>query len=112
MDDQSMSIDHTQLDRSIVRALETAPHVPIAHDFAARVAARVTPRRAVSLRVTRYGWKVTWFALAALVAALIAIVAGGVERTLPGMTLEWILCAELVALVMALGVGRRFFAGL
>jgi hypothetical protein len=109
MGDEMIGIEGRELERRIVGALETAPQVTVAEDFAARVFAKLPARKVVPVRDTQYGRIVMWAAVGVLLLALFAIVMRGAERSVVGVTLEWILCGEFVLLAVGLGMGRRVF---
>lgn len=109
MGDEMIGVEGRELERRIVGALETAPAVTIAEDFAARVRAKLPARQAVSVTQTRYGRNAMWAAVGVLLVALLAMAMHGAERSVVGVMLEWILCGEFVLLAVGLGMGRRVF---
>jgi len=109
MGDEMMEFDHREMERRIVDVLEAVPAVTVADDFAARVCAKLPAPRAVSVRATRYGRNAMWAAVGVLLVALFAIALRGAERSVVGLTLEWILCGEFAVLAVGLGMGRRGF---
>jgi len=89
----------------VTRALEQAPNVTIPADFAARVAAQVPVRplvrcgfRAMGCWRRRLAWA-CWY-----LPWCMAMHSTG--RGVFGIALEWVLCAELVALAVWLAARR------
>jgi hypothetical protein len=109
MGDEMIGVEGRELERRIVGVLEAAPRVRIAEDFAARVCAKLPERKTVSVHATRYGRNAMWAAAGVLLVALFAIAMHGAERSVVGVTLDWIVCGEFVALAVGLGMGRRVF---
>jgi hypothetical protein len=96
------------LDERVVRALERVPEVTIPEDFAARVAGQVPERRAFAVRPARYGLMAMRTGIAVLLIALVVVAMRTGGRSVFGIALEWVLCAELVALAVWMS-GVRFF---
>jgi len=109
MGTEVIGVEGRELERRIVGVLEGAPAVTIAEDFAVRVCARLPERRVLSVARTRYGRNAMWAGVGVLLVALFAIVMRGADRSVVGVTLEWILCGEFVLLAVGLGMGRRPF---
>jgi hypothetical protein len=107
MGDEMIGVESHELERRIVGALEAAPAVTIAEDFAARVCARLPERKIVSVRATYFGRNAMWAAAGVLLVAQLAMAMRGAERSVAGVALEWILCGEFVLLAIGLGTGRR-----
>jgi hypothetical protein len=82
------------------RALETRPEARVPDGFAARVAARVPGRRVAVVTSGRYGLMAMRIAMAVLVLALVTLTMLSMGRTVAGIAVEWILCAQLAALVV------------
>jgi hypothetical protein len=97
------------LEERVVQALERVPEVRIPVGFAARVAGQVPERRAFAVRPARYGLMTMRISMAVLVLALVVVAMLTTERRIYGVALEWVLCAELVALALWLGGVRYFF---
>ena len=97
------------LEERVVQALERVPEVRIPVGFAARVAGQVPERRAFAVRPARYGLMTMRISMAVLVLALVVVAMLTTERSIYGVALEWVLCAELVALALWLGGVRYFF---
>lgn len=89
-----------ELEMRMVRALETKPEVSVPAEFAARVAARVPARREAVLTPARYGVIAIRVAIAVLVIALVVAGVRSADRSTVGTAVQWILCAQLVALAM------------
>jgi len=98
------------LEERVVRVLERVPEVRIPAGFAARVAGQVPERRAFAVRPARYGLMAMRISVAVLVIALVvvAMLAGG-RSSVFGIALEWVLCAELVALAVWMSGVRELF---
>jgi hypothetical protein len=92
----------------ILRALEAKPEVSIPAGFAARVAGRVPARREAATTPARYGMIAMRIAIAVLVIALVAVSMRAGNLSPIGIAVEWILCAQLVAIALwRSGVWRR-----
>ena len=109
MHDQRMRDNTDALEERVVRALERVPEVRIPADFAARVAGRLPERRAFAVRPARYGLMTMRISMAVLVLALVVVAMHSGGRSVFGLALEWVLCAELVGLAVWLGGVRNFF---
>ena len=97
------------LEARVVRALERVPEpvrADLAEDFAARVAARVPARRVVAVRRTQYGRRVAMVALAVMLVALVALTPRSAHESVLRMTMEWVLCAQVLVLGVGLGLKR------
>jgi hypothetical protein len=88
------------LEMRMLRALEARPQVSVPPEFAPRVAGRVPARRVASLTPARYGMIATRAAMAVLVVALVAVSVHSSNRSPIAVAVEWILCAQLVALTL------------
>ena len=102
MQDERMS-DVDSMDERLTRALERKPAVDVPAGFAARVAGQVPVRRAVAVPTARYGLLAARIGMAVLVVALVVLAMRHADGTVFGITVEWILCAELVGLAAWLG---------
>jgi len=92
------------LEERLTRALERVPAVTIPAEFAARVVAQVPRRREVAVRPMRYGLMVMRIGMAVLVIALMAVAMhAGQRSSVFSMSMEWVLCVELVGLAIWLG---------
>jgi hypothetical protein len=101
---QSKRVNSEELmDARLTRALERKPAVDVPADFAVRVAQQVPLRGAVRLPTARYGPTAMRVGMAVLVVVLVAVATRSSGQTVLGVMLEWILCAELVALAVWLG---------
>ena len=107
MHEQRMKDAKDALEERMVRALERVPEVTIPAEFAARVAGRLPVRRAFAARPARYGLMTMRISVVVLVLALAAAAMHSGGRS--GIVLEWVLCAELVALAMWMSGVRNFF---
>jgi hypothetical protein len=94
------------LEERVVRALERVPKVTIPAEFAARVAGRVPVRKEIAARPARYGLMAMRISVVVLVLALVVVAMHAGGRGVFGIALEWVLCAELVALAVWLGGAR------
>jgi hypothetical protein len=90
--------DGDGIDTRLTHALERKPAVDVPADFAARVAAQVAARREVAVVPARYGLMTARIGMAMLLVALMVVATRSIGHTVFGVTLEWILCAELAAL--------------
>jgi hypothetical protein len=109
MHEQRMKDVNDALEERVTRALEQVPEVRIPADFAARVAGRLPVRRAFAARPAHYGLMTMRISMAVLVLALVVVAMHSGGRSVFGITLEWVLCAELVGLAVWLGGVRNFF---
>ena len=91
------------MDRRVVEALERMPAVEIPVEFAARVAGLVPVRNAVTVTPARYGLAAARICMAVLMVAIVVVAMHAVDHTKVGITLEWILCAQLAGLAMWMG---------
>jgi hypothetical protein len=96
-----------KLDQRIIRALEASPEPQIPDDFAARVASCVPASRPLSVTSTRYGHNAILISIAVLFAALFALAPHTVNRSVVGLTIECLLCAQFIALTIWLSVRYR-----
>jgi len=94
------------LEARVVRVLEHAPEVVIAADFAQRVAEMVPARRVVAVRRTQYGRRVAMVALAVMLVALVALTPRSAHESVLRMTMEWVLCGQVLVLGVGLGLKR------
>src|SRR5438270_753248 len=77
--------------------------VTVPADFAARVAKMAPAKRAVTA-TPRYGM---WAAQAAMVLLVAGLIAVSRDRSVAGVALQWVLCAELAGLaVWKWGLGK------
>ena len=102
MRDERMS-DVDSMEERLTRALERKPAVDVPAGFAARVAGQVPVRRAVAVPTARYGLLAARIGMAVLVVALVVLAMRHADDTVFVITVEWILCAELVGLAAWLG---------
>ena len=106
MQDERMS-DVDSMDERLTRALERKLAVDVPAGFAARVAGQVPGqvpvRRAVAVPTARYGLLAARIGMAVLLLALVVVAMRFPGRTMFGVALEWILCAELAGLAIWLG---------
>jgi hypothetical protein len=86
------------LDEMLTRALEKEPAVELPVGFAARVAGRVPARPVAAVSRARYGLMAARIGVGALLLALVVLATRSLGRTVFGIAVEWILCAELAAL--------------
>ena len=93
------------LEARMVRELERPPEVVIAAEFAKRVAGMVLARREVAVKTTRYGRNAAIVSMAVLMVAVLLIARGAAHESVVRMTVEWVLCGQL--LVLGVGVGLR-----
>ena len=98
------------VDRRVARALGRMPLVNIPEGFAARVAGQVPASGPVSVAPARYGLIAMRGGMAVLLLALAAMATSSTGWTAIGVTVEWMLCAQLVALAIWLGGVRVFSA--
>jgi hypothetical protein len=109
--DEGLNLDATKpnevelLEARVVRALERTPEVLISAEFAKRVAGMVPVRREVPVRATRYGRNAAIVSMAVLVVAVLLMARGAAQESVVRMTVEWVLCGQL--LVLGVGVGLR-----
>jgi hypothetical protein len=96
-----------ELDQRVIRALEASPEPQISDDFAARVASRVPVSRPSSVTPTRYGHNTILISIAVLFAALFALAPREVNRSVVGLTIECLLCAQFIGLTIWLSVRYR-----
>jgi hypothetical protein len=102
MQEQRMN-DGDAMDERLTRALERKPEVEAPDGFAARVAGLVPVRRAVALPKARYGLMAARVGAAVLLLAVMVVAMRSGGRTVSGVVVEWVLCAELIGLAMWLG---------
>jgi hypothetical protein len=88
------------LEMRVLRALEARPEVSVPADFAARVAGHVPARSVAVLTPARYGMIALRVAMAVLVVTLVAVSVRSGHPSPIGLAVEWILCAQLVALAL------------
>jgi hypothetical protein len=93
------------LEARVVLALERVPEVVIPEAFAKRVAGMVPARREIAVKTTRYGRNAAIVSMAVLMVAVLLIARGAAHESVVRMTLEWVLCGQL--LVLGVGVGLR-----
>ena len=102
MQSERMS-DVDSMDERLTRALERKPKVDVPAGFAARVAGQVPVRRAFAVPAARYGLLAARIGMGVLLLALVVVAMRFPGRTMFGVALEWILCAELAGLAIWLG---------
>ena len=102
MQSERMS-DVDSMEERLTRALEAKPAVDVPAGFAARVAGQVPVRKAVAVPTARYGLLAARIGMGVLLLALVAVAMHFPGRTMFGVALEWILCAELAGLAIWLG---------
>ena len=95
--------DVDSMGERLTRALERKPAVEVPAGFGARVAGRVQVRRAVAVPTARYGLLAARIGMGVLLLALVVVAMRFPGRTMFGVALEWILCAELAGLAIWLG---------
>jgi hypothetical protein len=96
----------TELDQRIVRALEATPDAQVPADFAARVASRLPSPRPLSTVRTRYGDHAMRIGIVVLFAALFALAPDATNRSVVGLTMEWLLFAQFIGLTLWLSIRR------
>jgi len=104
-----MRVGEDALEERVTRALERVPEVRIPAEFAARVVAQVPKRKEIAVRPARYGLMAMRTSVAVLVLALVVVAMHATVRSVIGIALEWVLCAELVALAVWLSGVRELF---
>jgi hypothetical protein len=92
-----------ELDRRVLRALETAPSVEIPTDFAARVASRLPARRPISLTPTHYGQGAVFLGMILALVMLIALTLHNGRHATFGLA-ESLLLTQFLALTVWLSV--------
>jgi hypothetical protein len=88
------------LERKIVRALESAPRVEIPADFAARIARQLPARPAVVLTPGRYGQRAAVACLAVLLVLILALAHRAAGSSLYWFSIESIFCAQFALLAV------------
>jgi hypothetical protein len=88
------------LDARIILALETAPRPKIPADFAARIARQLPPRAALVLTPVRYGWRAAAACLVVLMVLMLALARLANPGSLYWFSIEFIFCAQFVALAV------------
>jgi hypothetical protein len=90
----------TQFDRQLIRALEAAPQVQVADDFALRLMARLPARRPASFtQLPSVGRRVAYATLALLLAAMLAAALySGPANPLVRTAVNWTCAAEFIVL--------------
>lgn len=94
-----------ELDRRILRALETAPSIEIPADFAARVARKLPAGRPVSLTQTHYGQNAVFFGMILTLVVLIALTLHNGRNATFGLA-ESLLLTQFVVLTVWVSVRR------
>jgi hypothetical protein len=116
MRDESLNHQHSavtdidtlaRLDRRLIHALEIAPEPEIPADFAARVASLLPARRPVSVTPTHYGYYAMVASMVILLAALLLLAPHATDRSIFGLTLQWLLCAQFIGLAVWLSARRH-----
>lgn len=92
--------DGDSMDERLTRALERKPAVVVPAGFAARVAGQVPVRKAVAMPTVRYGLLTAQIGMGVLLLALVMVAMHSAGRTVFGVVVEWVLCAELVGLAV------------
>jgi hypothetical protein len=105
--DAPSAVAHRELDLRLIRALENAPTLQIPADFAARVTARIPSRRPISVSPTRYGYYAMLISMVVLLAAMLILARHAVDHTTLGLTLNWILCAQFIAIGIWISARRH-----
>ena len=109
MSDKPMNDGNDRMDAAVgmnqrlAAALERVPAVEIPAGFAARVAGQLPARRVVGVTPARYGMMATRVAVVVLSIAIVVVALRAAGHSMFGITLEWILCGELVGLSMWMG---------
>ena len=115
MRDESLNRQHStatetdqlaRLDQRLIHALEIAPEPRVPDDFAARVASLLPVRRSVSVTPTHYGHYAMAASMVILLAALL-LLAPHAGRSIFGLTLQWLLCAQFIGLAVWLSARRH-----
>jgi hypothetical protein len=104
MNDEAQVAAEAAIDARLVQFLENRPDVLIAEDFATRVAARVPARKVATLRLGRItprhnGRNMIVICLLALAVAMVGISTAGLYRAPAVEVVDWLLCAQFIALV-------------
>jgi hypothetical protein len=102
---EGSDFDHMELDKRIVRALETVPNPRIPADFAARVASQLPARRPVSLTATHYGQSAMLLGIVATLTVLVVLALHTTGHASFGL-LESFLLAEFIGLTVWFSVWR------
>jgi hypothetical protein len=97
----------TRLDQRLIHALERAPEPQVPVDFAARVARLLPATRPVAVTATHYGYYAMVVSMVLLLAALLLLAPHAADRSVFGLTLQWLLCAQFIGLVVWLSSRRR-----
>lgn len=92
-----------ELDRRVIRALETAPRIDVPADFALRVARRLPGRRPVSLTPTHYGQSAVFLGMILALVMLIAFTLHNGRHATFGLT-ESLLLTQFLALTVWLSL--------
>jgi hypothetical protein len=92
-----------ELDRRVLRALETAPRIDVPADFAVRVARRLPARRPVSLTPTHYGQSAVFLGMILTLVMLIALTLHNGRHATFGLA-ESLLLTQFLALTVWLSV--------
>jgi len=90
----------------LIRALEARPEPQIPADFAARVASRVPEAKPVPLPATHYGRNAMVISMIVLLAAILVFAPRTAGNSAVWLTVEWTLCAQLVAIAVWFGTRR------
>jgi hypothetical protein len=102
---EGSELDHMELDKRIVRALETVPNPRIPTDFAARVASQLPASRPVSLTATHYGQNAMLLGIVATLAALLVLALHTTGHATFGLV-ESLLFTQFIALTVWFSVWR------
>jgi hypothetical protein len=95
-----------ELDRRVLRALETAPSFEIPADFAARVARKLPARRPVSLTPTHYGQNAVFLGMILTLVVLVALTLHNGRHATFGLA-ESLLLTQFIVLTVWLSVRRH-----
>lgn len=98
------------VDAQLTRALERKPAVEVPAGFAARMAGRVPVRRTIAVPTARFGLLAARVGMAMLLLALVVLSMRSADRTVFGIAMEWILCAEVVGLAAWLSGAWKLMA--
>jgi hypothetical protein len=88
------------LDARIIVALETAPRPEIPAGFAARITRQLPPRPALVLTPVRYGRRAAAACLVVLMVLMLAFARPANPGSLYWFSIEFIFCAQFVALAV------------
>jgi hypothetical protein len=92
-----------ELERRVLRALETVPNIDVPADFAARVVRQLPARRPVSLTPTHYGQSAVFLGMILALVMLIALTLHNGRHATFGLA-ESLLLTQFLALTVWLSV--------